>query len=283
MAILQNTNINSTGYLGVASGTTAQRPGTPSYGMTRYNTTTSIMEWYNGTSWLDSSKNIVQDGLVLWLDAGNTNSYSGSGSTWYDLSGNGNHMTITGTPTYSTSNGGYLRFNSGASSLTSYASIPNANCSANFKSMPSGYTSFLGFQSYQPSTSWQPIFTFGDGANFVDTWQQASTRYYGLDINNTSPSPFVPLDLYTGGFNIWTSYVSVANGFAHYKNGVSQLTGTVSSWTSSSTTDFCIARRPEDTGYYMDGVYAFLYIYNRVLSATEITQTYNAIKARYGL
>ena len=37
---------------------------------------------------------IVRDGLVLCLDAGNQDSYSGAGNTWYDLSGNGNHYTF---------------------------------------------------------------------------------------------------------------------------------------------------------------------------------------------
>ena len=38
----------------------------------------------------------VTDGLVLALDAANTKSYSGSGSTWSDLSGNSNNGTIVG-------------------------------------------------------------------------------------------------------------------------------------------------------------------------------------------
>lgn len=43
---------------------------------------------------------IVRDGLVLHLDAANVKSYPGSGSTWYDLSGNGLNFTMVGTPTY---------------------------------------------------------------------------------------------------------------------------------------------------------------------------------------
>jgi len=42
---------------------------------------------------------IVKDGLVLYLDAGNTKSYPGSGTTWTDLSGNGNNGTLNG-PSY---------------------------------------------------------------------------------------------------------------------------------------------------------------------------------------
>src|SRR6056300_111169 len=39
---------------------------------------------------------IVRDGLVLHLDAANVKSYPGSGSTWFDLSGNGNNFTLAG-------------------------------------------------------------------------------------------------------------------------------------------------------------------------------------------
>jgi hypothetical protein len=38
--------------------------------------------------------NIVRDGLVLALDAASPRSYPGSGTTWYDLSGNGNNGTL---------------------------------------------------------------------------------------------------------------------------------------------------------------------------------------------
>ena len=38
-----------------------------------------------------NSPRIITDNLVLCLDAGNTKSYPGSGDTWYDISGNGNH------------------------------------------------------------------------------------------------------------------------------------------------------------------------------------------------
>ena len=53
--------------------------------------------WSNSTDQnrIDAStKVIVQDGLVLNLDAGASTSYPGSGTTWTDLSGNGNDFTI---------------------------------------------------------------------------------------------------------------------------------------------------------------------------------------------
>ena len=42
------------------------------------------------------NEGIVTDGLKLWLDASNPASYPGSGTTWFDLSGNGNNGTMMG-------------------------------------------------------------------------------------------------------------------------------------------------------------------------------------------
>ena len=53
---------------------------------------------------------IIEDGLVLHLDAADRNSYPLSGDTWYDLSGNDNHVTLYNSPTYSSLNGGTLSF-----------------------------------------------------------------------------------------------------------------------------------------------------------------------------
>ena len=58
---------------------------------------------------LAHSPRIVIDGLVLALDAGNTKSYSGSGTAWTDTVG-GNHGTLTNGPTFSSLNGGSIVF-----------------------------------------------------------------------------------------------------------------------------------------------------------------------------
>jgi hypothetical protein len=51
MANLKNLTINDTGFLGLPSGTTAQRPVSPTAGMIRYNTSLSTIEFYNGSAW----------------------------------------------------------------------------------------------------------------------------------------------------------------------------------------------------------------------------------------
>jgi hypothetical protein len=52
MATLKNTIVDDTGHLTLAKGTTGQRPGSPVSGMTRFNTSTSVIEYYNGVSWV---------------------------------------------------------------------------------------------------------------------------------------------------------------------------------------------------------------------------------------
>ena len=66
--------------------------------------------------------NVVEDGLVLALDAGNTKSYPGSGTTWTDLSGNGNDFTIDASG-FTHNSSGYFEMTTGgiirSSSITS--------------------------------------------------------------------------------------------------------------------------------------------------------------------
>jgi hypothetical protein len=52
-----------------------------------------VEEAVQGKNWA-STLPIIKDGLQLYLDAGNTSSYPGSGNTWYDLSGNNRHFTL---------------------------------------------------------------------------------------------------------------------------------------------------------------------------------------------
>jgi hypothetical protein len=53
MATLKNTVIDDTGFFKIPAGTTAQRPVSPSNGMMRYNNESSLVEFWNGTSWIN--------------------------------------------------------------------------------------------------------------------------------------------------------------------------------------------------------------------------------------
>jgi len=102
MAILKNTVIDDTGYLKLPNGTIGQRPGTPTDGHIRFNTSQNTLEVYDGNKWIEVTKEFTNVGITLHLDASNTNSYSGTGTQWTDLSGNGYHANNVGA-TFNTS------------------------------------------------------------------------------------------------------------------------------------------------------------------------------------
>jgi len=89
MATLKNTTINDTGFIDLPSGTTAQRPTSPSAGEMRYNTEYNVVEYYNGTSW------IAEDGLVRATGTGYTDESRGN-HTIFTYLGSGNINIIHG-------------------------------------------------------------------------------------------------------------------------------------------------------------------------------------------
>jgi len=56
------------------------------------------------------SPQIVTNGLVLALDAGNTKSYVSGSTTWFDKSGRGNNGTLVNGPTFNTGSLGSIVF-----------------------------------------------------------------------------------------------------------------------------------------------------------------------------
>ena len=67
---------------------------------------------------------IITDGLVLYVDAGNTDSYPGSGTTWTDISTNSNNGTLTNGPTFDSGDGGSIVFD-GTDDYVDFGNILN--------------------------------------------------------------------------------------------------------------------------------------------------------------
>ena len=85
---------------------------------------------------------IVNNGLILALDAADNNSYSGSGTTWSDLSGNNNTGTLTNGPTFGSTNGGTIVFDG----TNDYAEITTRNTALEFQPTQP-YSCFVFFRS----------------------------------------------------------------------------------------------------------------------------------------
>ena len=85
------------GAITVKSYTQAGKPSNPAIGTVIWNTSTNRIEIWNGNIWTrmdEPGGQFPTNGLVVHLDATDTNSYNGSGTVWSDLSGNGNNFNI---------------------------------------------------------------------------------------------------------------------------------------------------------------------------------------------
>ena len=81
--------VQGTDYILMPVGTTAQRPATPAAGMTRYNSTTSLLEYYNGTTWVVSGQYYPIDYLVVAGGASGGCGRGGGGGACRSICGDG--------------------------------------------------------------------------------------------------------------------------------------------------------------------------------------------------
>jgi hypothetical protein len=223
---------------------------------------------------------IVADSLSVHLDAPNTRSYPGSGSSWLDLSSNGNHGTLTNSPTYSTFGSGSFLFN--VASLQMITGVNNATTD-----LTGDMTAEAWFYLTAPATDWVRIIGKGDSTN----------RTYGLWYNTGSTS--VPTFLYqrygTNPFgvqqnptavnlNTWYHVVGTTSGSLHsiyVNNQLIQQATVTGPWYSSSvgyTLGYSGVIHTYHTGYIACGR-----IYSRALTTAEVSQNYNAGRARFGI
>jgi hypothetical protein len=219
----------------------------------------------------------ISDGLVFHLDAGNTSSYPGSGSTWNDLAGSGLTTTLFNSPTYSSDDGGYLSFVPGSSQY--------AKTSASLSLLSTWSVEIWHYYnatngSGNPcilSEVWSgtPInFTIGSAAFGNNTTLQAA--YFNSNWFYTAANYSLPS---VGWYHIVGTYDGTT--ITLYINTVSTRTQASAGTVGSSGLGIHIMRR-WDSGNYWGGRISVVRIYNRALTSTEITANYDASKARFG-
>lgn len=285
MATLKNTNIDDTGYLKPASGTTAQRPGSPSAGMIRWNTTENSMEVYDGSEWKNiDSQGLTTSNLILNLDAGNTSSYSGTGTNWNDLSVNGFDGTLVNGPSYSSSNGGYLSFDY----TNDYVTVSGMeNYTYN-----NGITVEVWYYNGGGTGFYRGMVTNGTVGDRIGGFDLRLGRenYFGGTNNGTNLNWRITTssgaDSLTINANVdeWHQYVGTYDNdvISVYKDGdlfkiKPHTYGGVLKTMSASTT---IASSP-GTSEYLDGSLSIVRIYHRALNYSEIKSNFNLVKDRY--
>jgi hypothetical protein len=219
-------------------------------------------------------QNIVTDGLVLNLDAGNVGSYSGSGTTWYDLSNNLNNGTLVNIPTFTSvnNNSSYFTFN-GTNQYSTITppviNIMTISLWIYIISTPSPFAYIFNKTNYPTNNS-----NYGMYLNSNNTIHIIS--YNGSTANDISTSVLTN--------NTWYNITAIYNGAssAIYVNSVSSYTGTMLSL-SSGTVLSIAANYIGSYFYFLNARISNFVLYNRVLKVAEINQNFNVLRGRYGL
>ena len=219
---------------------------------------------------LAHSPRIVTDGLVLCLDAGNTKSYPGSGTTWTDISRNGNTGTLTNGPTFSSANKGAIVFDG-----TNDCVVVNNNAS------------ILSSTAYTKIAWFYPT-SFSTGNNIISGGNNGQHAFW---LGGTT-------NLRAGHNGVWDTVVSsttlslntwycgavtfnTTTGWVLYLNAAVVDTD-VSTTTFTGNGEILIAAY--STGFNVfTGTIANSLVYNRVLTATEVAQNFNATRGRFGI
>ena len=214
-------------------------------------------------------------GLVLHLDAGNPSSYSGTGTTWNDLSGSGSNVTLIST-SFSSANGGSIMFNGTTSYVDFTANVGSTNVvtvemwvKTNSLTNPTGM--YFGFGLYDAWTSGGNI---GYNTSGGDLYGVPSAQVDNLGIE--------------GG---WRHLVFVMNTSSKtnnkiYVNGQAQTMSQVYGAFGSVNSNFNsgngrISGWRYNSDWKMNMNVANFKVYNRELAQQEITNNFNANKSRF--
>ena len=245
--------------------------------LTKFSTTSNTV--FAGTLDEFTGAPVVDSSLKLWLDAAQTTSYSGSGSTWTDLSGNANNGTLVNAPSFISNDGGGCIQLDG---INDHITLPTtgfapASLTIDYwikRISDEGYFWIID-NSDQPelrmlftSSGKLQIYFYDDGG------------YFSTALSSTTFST-------ASWYNITAA---LTNGLQNvYINGNQEIITTTGTYTGNpggnagEHTLGTYNRPGAGYGGYANvriGSYKF---YNRVLTAAEITQNYNALQSRYGL
>jgi hypothetical protein len=221
---------------------------------------------------------VVRNGLVLHLDAANVKSYPGSGTTWTDLSGNGNNGTLVNGPTYNGANNGSVVFD-GANdyvSVTNNSNLtPTNTASLSFWIKPTSYPA-----SFNAVGGWSRS---GTGGGIMIDMNSSNGLYFYVG-DSSWASTFLP-----GGqrptLNVWTNVVGTYDGstLILYTNAIQRSSASATKTITYANKFFEIGQYGQGTANRFTGEISSTLFYNRALTAAEIRQNFEATRGRYGI
>jgi len=241
---------------------------------------------------------IVTNGLVLALDAADRNSYPGSGTTWTDLSGKGYNFSFINGPTFNSGNlGGIEQDGTDDYIERTHTTDLAFNGNVSFTIQIVAKTKTLKHNADYPA-----IMSCGDGGS-GGGWSVDM-----FDDNNVFGGPFGSIGFYryqTGGsyidagggcgynftslsdansMNFWSYTYSSSSGGSLYRNGsLITSTATTGSITRGTAPNVFIGRRGLNASRVTSCIFHNVSMYNRALTASEVSQNFNALRGRFNI
>jgi len=229
-------------------------------------TDAEILQNYNaGRKKYNPEEFIVRDGLLMFVDAGNINSYSGTGTTWYDLSGNRNDMTLINGVGFSKANSGVMRLDG----TNDYIELPSFNISTTNHTI-------IGASRYAGAGPRGRIFSAHSNNWLMGHWNGSMKAYH--------PGNWVSFGI--SGTTEWLMHSVLENYssdlWTYYCNGTLVASGT-SGTEGPNGLSFGNWRQGGVSAELSIAEIGFFMVYNRLLTIEEINQNLNALKGRFGL
>lgn len=216
---------------------------------------------------------VVTSGLTVYLDAANTQSYSGSGTTWTDLSTGGNNFTLNSAAAYVSGATPHMNFES---YISTKATSTDLTIGAN--------STIMAFTSIKasPGGDWRTMLRGSGNGNHQIIIEAGSNRLgmydpsfgfrpSGFDIGSL-PNPYTQ-------FNCLTWRMSTSSPYYSFSFNGNQTTYNITA--GGPWLGFTYLGAYPGSQYW--GKIAVFLHYNRTLTDAEITQNYNFFKSRFGL
>lgn len=237
--------------------------------------------------------NIATQGLVLNLDAAIQGSYPKTGSTWFDISNNGNNGTLTNGPLYTGSNYGAIVFDgvddfiSGSDTPFRFSTTFTIDLYMYWDGLDKTNVSLLGKRNGSPYNQYSFFlnngnpYTGGTGKSIAFfAREDAASSAKDTLLTYTFPSA----SIYNITATVNTTYQAL------YING-NLISSSTKNYTGDTFNiqgrDLLISTNRDNVGTgilptFNNKIYT-VKIYNRALSQLEVQQNFNALRGRYGI
>ena len=231
----------------------------------------------NNVGFVQDQQPFVTSGALLYLDAGNTLSYPGTGTTWTDLSTNTNDATIVGSPIFTSSvTASYFTF---PNDTNKYATTPYTKYSGTYTGkttffvvrmdagVADGYHAMFGTAGgnrtfntyiYKSGSNYQIHGSFGSGASLSNVLALTTNQWFTCGITQDA-----------------------SGNMTSYFNG--SAAGVATGQTLGTTYNGTDAQLVSKSDNFWHGDIAVAFVYGRALSSAEMSQNHAAVRTRYGI